>query len=130
MVKKIFTVVMDSKSLSLLVVAFVLMAVAFTTTTVSAVSEEDAAAAVPGKEPASVDRNDMKKFLEIMEKMDVDQILNNTRLMKANVKCFMNEGPCTAQLNEMKSKRSLDHARFSHRARSGIYLRAKTWLVF
>jgi len=51
-----------------------------------------------------VDQEEIKKFLSMMEKIDLDQILNNNRLMSNNVKCFLNEGPCTAQLREMKSK--------------------------
>lgn len=51
-----------------------------------------------------ITQEDIKKYLEMLEKLDIDKLLNNTRLMSNNVKCFMNEGPCTAQLNEMKSK--------------------------
>jgi len=51
-----------------------------------------------------VNRDDIKKFLSMMEKINIDQILNNNRLMLNYVKCFLNEGPCSAQLREMKSK--------------------------
>lgn len=47
---------------------------------------------------------EMKKFLSAMEKIDIDKILNNTRLMMNNIKCFLDEGPCSAQLKEMKSE--------------------------
>ncbi|XP_001947629.1 ejaculatory bulb-specific protein 3-like [Acyrthosiphon pisum] len=47
-------------------------------------------------------QEELKKFLSTLEKIDIDQILNNHRLMSNNVKCFLNEGPCTAQLREMK----------------------------
>lgn len=50
------------------------------------------------------DQEDIKKYLAIMETIDVDLILNNTRLLNSNIKCFLNEGPCTAQFKEVKSE--------------------------
>jgi len=99
-VKYSLTVAMDSKLLSLVFVISVLSVAAVTTT--SAAPQGDAA--VLSKDDEPVDREQMKKFLSTMEKVDIDQILNNTRLMMNNIKCFLNEGPCSAQLKEMKSK--------------------------
>lgn len=69
-------------------------------------AEEDDAAKVVNKEEDHHPniREEIKKFLSMMEKIDIDQILKNDRLMSNNIKCFLNEGPCTAQLREMKSK--------------------------
>jgi len=74
------------------------------------VTEEDDAAKVVNKEEDNrpVVQEDIKKFLSMLEKIDVDQMLKNHRLMSNNVKCFLNEGPCTAQLREMKSKSVCD----------------------
>lgn len=51
-----------------------------------------------------INREEIQKYMSMMEKINIDQMLNNTRLMSNNVKCFLNEGPCTAHLREMKSK--------------------------
>lgn len=51
-----------------------------------------------------VNREEIQRYMSMMEKINIDQMLNNTRLMSNNVKCFLNEGPCTAHLREMKSK--------------------------
>nr|ULF48251.1 chemosensory protein 10 [Acyrthosiphon pisum] len=68
------------------------------------VPEDDDATKVVNKEVDhhSVIQEEIKKFLSMMEKINIDQILNNDRLMSNNVKCFLNEGSCTAQLREMK----------------------------
>lgn len=55
-------------------------------------------------ESKDVTHEDMQKLLSAMEKIDIDQILNNTRLMMNNIKCFLNEGPCSAQIKDMKSE--------------------------
>jgi len=70
------------------------------------VTEEDDAAKLEkkGVDHNPVTQDEIKKFLSMMEKIDIDQVLNNNRLMSNNVKCFLNEGPCSAQLREMKSK--------------------------
>jgi len=51
-----------------------------------------------------INREEIQRYMSMMEKINIDQMLNNTRLMSNNVKCFLNEGPCTAHLKEMKSK--------------------------
>ncbi|CAI6365693.1 unnamed protein product [Macrosiphum euphorbiae] len=86
----------------LFVSAFVLMTVVGVS---FSVTEEDDAAKVVNKEEDNnhpVIQEVIKKFLSMLEKIDVDQMLKNHRLMSNNVKCFLNEGPCTAQLREMK----------------------------
>jgi len=102
----------------LFVSVFVLMAVV--SVSFSATEEDDAAKVVNKKEDDAakvvnkeedhhpVIQEELKKFLSMLEKIDVDQMLNNHRLMSNNVKCFLNEGPCTAQLREMKSKSVCD----------------------
>lgn len=52
----------------------------------------------------AVDEQQVQKFLASIEKIDIDQMLNNQRLMTNNVKCLLDEGPCSAQLREMKSE--------------------------
>jgi len=66
--------------------------------------DDDAKLAEKDLDHNPVNQDEIKKFLSSMEKIDIDQILNNNRLMLNNVKCFLNEGPCSAQLREMKSK--------------------------
>lgn len=83
----------------LLVTVLVLMA---TGACFAASAEKSADAA--DKDETPVDREQIKKYLSMMDKLNIDQILNNTRLMVNNIKCFLNEGPCPAQLKEMKSK--------------------------
>lgn len=87
----------------LYVTVFMLMAIAGVS---FSVTEEDDAAKVENKEVDHhlVIREAIKKFLSMMEKIELDKILNNHRLMSINVKCFLNEGECTAQLREVKSK--------------------------
>lgn len=51
-----------------------------------------------------VSQEEIRKYLAMMEKVDVDQVMNNTRLLNNNIKCFLNEGPCTAQFKDLKSK--------------------------
>jgi len=92
----------------LFVSVFVLMAVVSVS---FSVTEGDDAAKVENKEEADnhpVVQEELKKFLSMLEKIDMDQIMNNHRLMSNNVKCFLDEGPCTAQLREMKSKSVCD----------------------
>lgn len=55
----------------------------------------------------TVSQEDINKYIAALEKIDIDQILNNSRLMASNMKCFMNDGPCTPQTKDIKSERSL-----------------------
>nr|AWV63298.1 chemosensory protein 10 [Myzus persicae] len=84
----------------LFVSVFVLMSVVGVSYSVT--EGDDDAAKVADKDLHPVNQEELKKFLSMMEKVDIDQILNNNRLMSNNVKCFLNEGPCTGQLREMK----------------------------
>lgn len=70
------------------------------------VSEGDDAAKLENKDDDlhPINREEIQRYMSMMEKINIDQMLNNTRLMSNNVKCFLNEGPCTAHLREMKSK--------------------------
>lgn len=38
--------------------------------------------------------------------IDLDEILNNNRLLTNYVKCLLEQGPCTADGSELKSKRT------------------------
>lgn len=40
----------------------------------------------------------------ILDNFDVDSVLNNGRVLKNYVKCVLEQGPCTAEGREMKSK--------------------------
>lgn len=42
------------------------------------------------------------------ENLDVEEILNNERLAKAYIKCFTNEGKCTAEGKEINSKKNIN----------------------
>lgn len=84
---------MNSKLLKTIIV---LMAIGAT----FAIPDDDA----ESKVDHHVNHEDIKKLLSAMEKIDIDQILNNTRLMMNNIKCFLNEGPCSAQTKDMKSE--------------------------
>lgn len=52
----------------------------------------------------SYSHEDLEKYLTALEKIDLDQIMNNTRLFTNYMKCLMNEGPCTPQTKDIKSK--------------------------
>lgn len=87
----------------LFVSVFVFMTVAGVSFSVTE-GDDDAKISEKDVDQDPVNQDEIKKFLSSMEKIDIDQILNNNRLMSNNVKCFLNEGPCSAQLREMKSK--------------------------
>ncbi|KAL5242059.1 hypothetical protein ACI65C_009470 [Semiaphis heraclei] len=85
----------------LFVSVFVFMTVAGVSFSVTE-GDDDAKISEKDVDQDPVNQDEIKKFLSSMEKIDIDQILNNNRLMSNNVKCFLNEGPCSAQLREMK----------------------------
>nr|WBU77202.1 chemosensory protein [Odontothrips loti] len=47
---------------------------------------------------ADVDKYDEGRFAHI----DVDEVLANQRILTSFVKCFLDQGPCTADAREMK----------------------------
>jgi len=49
-------------------------------------------------------QEELKRYLAILEKIDMDAMLKNDRLMAHNVKCFLNEGPCSTQFRDIKSE--------------------------
>lgn len=45
-----------------------------------------------------------RKYTAKYDNVDVDRILNNDRILSNYIKCMMDEGPCTAEGRELKSK--------------------------
>lgn len=48
-----------------------------------------------------------KTYTSKYDNVDVDRILNNDRILANYVKCLLDEGPCTAEGRELKSKSHL-----------------------
>lgn len=59
---------------------------------------------VETKDDNALTHEEIQKLLSVIEKVDIDNILNNTRLMTNNIKCFLNEGPCSSQMKDIKSE--------------------------
>lgn len=59
--------------------------------------------AVAAAVPATPDRKYSSKY----DNVDVDRILNNDRILSNYIRCMMEEGPCTAEGRELKSKSRL-----------------------
>lgn len=47
---------------------------------------------------------DKNKYTNKYDNVDIDQILNNRRVLTNYIKCVMEEGPCTPDGRELKSK--------------------------
>jgi hypothetical protein len=50
------------------------------------------------------ERKSIKDFLKKFSNVNVEEVLSNERLFQAYHKCFMEEGPCTPDARDMKSK--------------------------
>lgn len=48
-------------------------------------------------------------FLKKFSNVNVEEIMSNDRLFQAYHKCFMDQGPCTPDARDMKSKQYLPH---------------------
>nr|CAD7403506.1 unnamed protein product [Timema cristinae] len=44
-----------------------------------------------------------EKYTTKYDNVDLDEILNNDRLLNGYVKCLMDDGPCTADAKELKA---------------------------
>lgn len=49
-------------------------------------------------------RPEEEKYTDKFDNIDIDQILNSDRLLNNYFKCLMEEGRCTAEGTELKSK--------------------------
>ena len=56
-----------------------------------------AAVAISCRAQDATDKQEIEKYLSAIEKTDVDSVIN-----ESNVKCFLNEGPCTSQFEITK----------------------------
>jgi len=45
-----------------------------------------------------------EKYPEKYDNVDVDMILGNNRVLSNYIRCMMDEGPCTAEGRELRSK--------------------------
>nr|AYN07337.1 chemosensory protein 9 [Yemma signatus] len=58
-----------------------------------------------GARPISADEeNDEDIYNKIFDSVDVDEILNNDRILDTYLKCFFNTGPCSNIAGSMKDK--------------------------
>jgi hypothetical protein len=60
----------------------------------------------PIKEDHVIGKKEIEKYMTILENLNIDRIVTSPRLI-LSVKCFLDEGPCTAQLKDLKSVRAL-----------------------
>ncbi|VVC24358.1 Insect odorant-binding protein A10/Ejaculatory bulb-specific protein 3 [Cinara cedri] len=67
-----------------------------------AADTEELTALNPTDDGDNANKEQIKKYLATMDNIDLDQLLNNTRLMTSHIKCLLDEGPCTAQTKESK----------------------------
>lgn len=51
-----------------------------------------------------------EKYSTKYDNVDVDRILSNDRILNNYIKCMLDEGPCTAEGRELKSKKNLQHS--------------------
>lgn len=56
--------------------------------------------------PATPDEEikDLPTYMKRFEKINLEQVLNNDRVMSSHIKCFLNEGPCVQQSRDVKSE--------------------------
>lgn len=47
---------------------------------------------------------DFPAYMKRFEKLNVEQVLNNDRVLTSHLKCFLNEGPCVQQARDLKSE--------------------------
>lgn len=47
---------------------------------------------------------DFPAYMKRFEKLNVEQVLNNDRVLASHLKCFLNEGPCVQQSRDLKSE--------------------------
>jgi len=47
---------------------------------------------------------DFPAYMKRFDKLNVEQVLNNDRVLASHLKCFLNEGPCVQQSRDLKSE--------------------------
>ncbi|XP_050422716.1 putative odorant-binding protein A10 [Adelges cooleyi] len=45
---------------------------------------------------------DLPTYMKRFDKLNVDQVLSNERVLNSHLKCFLNEGPCVQQSRDLK----------------------------
>lgn len=53
---------------------------------------------------AVVHANEKKAYTTRFDNVNVDQILNNERILNSYIKCLLEKGPCTSEGRELKSE--------------------------
>nr|WMS58734.1 chemosensory protein gene 3 [Neotoxoptera formosana] len=63
-----------------------------------------AAHAIPAAPATTADEEikDFPTYMKRFEKLNVEQVLNNDRVLSSHLKCFLNEGPCVQQARDLK----------------------------
>jgi hypothetical protein len=52
---------------------------------------------------------DFPAYMKRFEKLNIEQVLNNDRVLTSHLKCFLNEGPCVQQARDLKSECAKRH---------------------
>lgn len=47
---------------------------------------------------------DFPAYMKRFDKLNVEQVLSNDRVLASHLKCFLNEGPCVQQSRDLKSE--------------------------
>lgn len=50
---------------------------------------------------------DLSAYMKRFDKINIDQVLSNERVLNSHLKCFLNEGPCVQQSRDLKSEYEL-----------------------
>lgn len=60
--------------------------------------------AKPAAPSADEEIKDLPTYMKRFEKLNVEQVLNNDRVLASHIKCFLSEGPCVQQARDLKSE--------------------------
>jgi len=63
-----------------------------------------AGAATAAASSADEEIKDFPAYMKRFDKLNVEQVLNNDRVLASHLKCFLNEGPCVQQSRDLKSE--------------------------
>lgn len=47
---------------------------------------------------------DLSAYMKRFDKINIDQVLSNERVLNSHLKCILNEGPCVQQSRDLKSE--------------------------
>ncbi|XP_022183152.1 putative odorant-binding protein A10 [Myzus persicae] len=61
-----------------------------------------AGAATAAAASADEEIKDFPAYMKRFDKLNVEQVLNNDRVLASHLKCFLNEGPCVQQSRDLK----------------------------